>query len=141
VSRRRIADGVRALTEKHVNMKKKTIIYVMLIAALLAVCGIYGLRFWVYSDAIDAGREAQIMFPGDAVEALIARLESDETTVDEKNRAVWALGQMRDARAVPVLEPLTTGESEPCDHSRLVCQYELKKALANCRGETFDLVF
>ena len=122
-------------------MKKRTVAYVLLTVVLLAVGGVYGLRFWVYADVADAGREAQIMFPGDRVDALIARLESDETTVEEKNRAVWALGQMRAARAVPVLEPLATDDSQPCDHSRQVCQYELKKALANCRGETFDLVF
>jgi len=52
--------------------------------------------------------------------------------VPKRNHAIWALGQLGDKRALPSLEKLYTGE--PCDHSKYVCQYELKKAIKLCRG-------
>jgi hypothetical protein len=45
---------------------------------------------------------------------------------------VWALGHLGDARALPVLESHYTGG--PCDHSRLLCQRELEKAIRLSRG-------
>ena len=77
--------------------------------------------------------EATRIYPGDKVEALIKYIDSDEHPLRKRNRAIWALGQLGDPRASPILEKLYTGE--PCNHFKYVCQYELKKALKLCRGE------
>jgi hypothetical protein len=45
----------------------------------------------------------------------------------ERNRAVWALGQMRERRALAVLANYRTHRK--CDHDREICQYEIEKAL------------
>lgn len=37
-------------------------------------------------------------------------VESDKFGYREKNKAIWALGQIGDRRAVPLLEKLYTGE-------------------------------
>jgi hypothetical protein len=65
--------------------------------------------------------------PGDNVAALIAYVQSDLHSLHDRDMAVWALGQARDKRAVPILELFVTGEK--CDHSKFLCQHELKKAI------------
>ena len=109
----------------------------VVLAGVLAVY--YGLLFRIDSDAEAIAANACLQYSGDGVEALIALAESEERSLRDRNHAIWALGRLRDARVVPALEALYTGE--PCDHDRSVCQYELTKTLANCRGETFDPIF
>ena len=43
------------------------------------------------------------------------------------NRAIWALGQLGDPRALPFLRSLATGQ--PCDHETNICQGEVSKAI------------
>lgn len=104
---------------------------------MLAVVAFVGLEAWIRIAARDTGTAAQREFRGDRVEALIAFVQSDRHSLTERNRAVWALGQLRDARALPVLQKYYTGE--PCDHGRYLCQYELKKAIALVKRDHFDL--
>jgi len=84
--------------------------------------------FWMIQAGVaeDVAR-AQREFPGDRVEALMALVESDHHPFAERNRAVWALGQIGDPRALPVLRKHYTGAT--CQHDKFLCQYELKKAI------------
>jgi len=70
----------------------------------------------------------------DEVKALIMFVDSDENSLSERNRAVWALGQIGDKRALEVLRKYYTGK--PCEHEKYLCQYELKKAINLCEGGT-----
>ena len=74
----------------------------------------------------------------DPVAALMTFVQSDSHSLKERNSAVWALGQARDRRALPILHMYYTGAA--CDHSRKLCQYELKKAIKLCSGETPNLL-
>ena len=71
-------------------------------------------------------------FPGDRVAALLAYADSSSHTLSERNRAVWALGQLGDSRALPILEKSLSGGE--CRHDRELCQYELTKAIRLCSG-------
>lgn len=85
------------------------------------------------SAEIDAiCEEACAKYPGTKVEALITYLKKTKE-LRKKNQAIWALGELRDKKALPILETLYTGA--PCDHSRYVCQYEVKKAIKKIKGE------
>ena len=97
--------------------------------------GALALGLWTTQfGATQVARQAMDDNPGvDRVEALIAIVDSAAYTPEERTKAVWALGQLKDPRALPVLESHYTGE--PCDHERRICQYELKKAILKCRGE------
>ena len=105
--------------------------------ALAAVIGVLavglGSVFWMIRSGVaeDVAR-AQREFSGDRVEALMAFVDSDRHPLQERNRAVWALGQIADPRALPVLRKHYTGAE--CQHDKFLCQYELKKALDNCAG-------
>ena len=95
-------------------------------AALLA-----GYAYWDISSGLDEISEVASRYPGDRVEALMELVADSDRSLKTRNRAVWALGQIGDARALPLLEEHYTGEE--CDHSRLLCQRELRKAIARCR--------
>jgi len=105
---------------------------ILILAAILAVS-----LFAIFSDVKSICTEAQTEFEGDCVDALMALVESDKFGYREKNKAIWALGQLGDERALPLLEKLYTGEvqEKPFDPSRRIVQYTVKKALKQCRGE------
>lgn len=106
------------------------------VLAVAIAVGLYGglasLAWWIQGEAHEVAARSMREFPGDEVISLIALVESPEHGLAERNRAVWALGQLADPRAAPLLERLHTGE--PCDHATRLCQYELEKAVARCRG-------
>jgi hypothetical protein len=84
---------------------------------------------------------AQAHFPGRRVDALMAMVECESCSLKDRNHAVWALGQLDDSRARPVLEKYYSGAK--CDHRRCLCQDTLQIALRhlrhrdNNRGESF----
>ena len=78
------------------------------------------------ADAARTGRP-------DELTVLIALAADEGASLRDRNRAVWALGELRDELAIPALERLHVQEG--CDHDRLVCQREVRKALAKIRGE------
>lgn len=96
------------------------------IVGFLALCLVIGLgvRFAVSN--------AQSHFPGNPVTALVSVATSEEAGLSERNRSIWALGQLGVPEALPALRSLVTGE--PCDHESRICQYELEKAIEACSG-------
>jgi hypothetical protein len=104
------------------------------VAAAAALMGVAFLSVcWTIGAGVRAtGKGAILEHGGDRVTALMTYLESSSHSLPERNRAVWALGQLGDARALPVLQKYYTGK--PCDHGRMLCQRELKKAIQLCRG-------
>ena len=78
----------------------------------------------------DGCQTAQVHFPGKRVEALIAMVECESCNMQDRNHAVWALGQLDDPRALPVLEKLNTGNK-----SNHMSDYRLEIALRHLRHE------
>jgi hypothetical protein len=107
---------------------------VALAVGLLAYGGLAGLQWWLVGAAHDAGLQAMHDFPGDETEALSLLARDEHRPLSERNRAIWALAQLADSRALPALERLRTGRQ--CEHERFVCQYELQKAIDRCSGRS-----
>ncbi|MCP3929556.1 MAG: hypothetical protein GY705_10685 [Bacteroidetes bacterium] len=104
--------------------------------SLLAICMVLaytGIRIWIKTDVNKICKIATHQYSGDKVEALTVLLQSDKQSLKEKNQAIWALGELKDERAVSLLKKLRNGEE--CDHSKFVCQYELDKALQKIEGK------
>ena len=97
-----------------------------LFLAFVMIC--WSIRSSVKEISADAVRE----YPGDRTEALMTYVDSENHSLRQRNRAVWALGQISDKRALPVLEKWYTGD--PCDHQNSLCQRELSKAINACNG-------
>jgi hypothetical protein len=109
---------------------------VLLVSLVLCAGALGVLRQRIQSDLDTwcATAQAAHPHPNDDVAALLDYVQSDVHPLQQRNQAVWALGQARDPRALPVLEGCVTGES--CEHARDLCQHELSKAVALCMGET-----
>lgn len=85
---------------------------------------------WIGYDVKNHCQEAKRDYGGDCVEALITLLNDENKGFRARNSAIWALGQLGDSRALPVLQSYYTGNipsREPLDKS--ISQYELKKAI------------
>jgi hypothetical protein len=103
--------------------------------AVILIAVLFAGTAWLIGSGVHAASEAALHDQqGDRVLALMAYVESPKHSLQARNRAVWALGQLGDARALPVLEKHVTGGE--CDHDRLLCQHELRKAIRLCRGAT-----
>lgn len=103
-----------------------------LVAAALVLCAYVGLGLLIGNGVRGAVAFARAGESGGPVESLMQVADSEKYGLRDRNRAIWALGQLGDPAALPVLEGLATGEK--CDHATGVCQKEVRKALEACRG-------
>jgi len=90
---------------------------------------------WIGFTVKSECRNARTRYGGTCVEALMALVDDDGRDFRSRNRAVWALGQLGDGRALPVLKKYYTGRvpaREPID--RMMSQRELKKAIRLAAG-------
>jgi hypothetical protein len=122
------------------TLSGRRVIGVLSISLVLCAAALGVLRQRIQSglDTWCMTAQAAHPHPGDDVAALLDYVRSDAHSLRQRNNAVWALGQARDPRARPILEGYLTGE--PCDHARGLCQHELSKAVALCKGETPNLL-
>jgi hypothetical protein len=118
----------RSVPTRLIVMSVIGVIVVGLSGGFFAICSAIG------SGVRTVSAEALQEQTGDNVLALIAYVESEKHTLKERNRAVWALGQLGDPRALTVLKKYYTGP--PCDHEHALCQKELSKAINLCKGGT-----
>lgn len=99
---------------------------------------------WIGYDVKDQCKSAEREYGNSSCVEALSRLLDDETRgYRARNDAVWALGQLGDSRALPVLKKYYTGnipEREPLDET--ISQYELKKAINLAqRGTNLTAVF
>ncbi len=110
----------------------------LLITAAVLLLLVFGGWAFVFADiragVTSAATSAMTRYPGDRVEALSALVDCENCSLSDRNHAIWALGQLRDARALTVLERHYTGG--PCNHSVDLCQYELQKAIKAIRSHS-----
>lgn len=118
--------------------RKVTIGVIVLLAC--CVCGL-GLVRWSIQSGLEkwcAIAQAVHPHPGDDVAALMDYVQSESHSLEQRNYAVWALGQARDSRAVAILESYQTGDG--CDHDSRLCEGELDKAIELCKGDGPNLL-
>jgi len=98
---------------KKVTMAVSVTLFGMLLL-LLAADG-----FLIGSNLVLFSRQAQSRFPGTRVEALMALVNCQSCGRRDRNHAVWALGQLDDARALPVLESSARTDPQSLDPETL----------------------
>ena len=104
--------------------------------AFAGVLGVFGLRLYIDREVASTGDQARQRFDGDRIEALMKLVDCDGCALTARNRGIWALGEMGDRRALPVLRRHHTRLE--CNHAVSLCQYELGKAIKKIEG-TWDL--
>lgn len=80
---------------------------------------------------------ARSEYPGDALEALCSLVRSEDFGFEDKNSAIWALGQLADPEALPFLEQLnalTAEDAVPFDRSGGLSKYEIERAIKWCKN-------
>ena len=113
---------------------KKIIAILSLILVTLLLSGYIAIYFWIDSDVKKNIAIAKEKYPGKAEDALIAYLlDTTNTPYDRSHIAVWTLGQIESEKAIPALTALYKNDPEgkTCkgNHSVVLCQYEIYKAL------------
>jgi hypothetical protein len=109
---------------------KKIILSALAIGVFIIFAGYLFLSYQIGQSVKQTSQNARQQFPGDRVEALMSVVKSEGSSLGEKNKAIWALGQLGDQRALPLLKDQRTGQ--PCQHGRLICQREVEKAIRHC---------
>jgi hypothetical protein len=105
--------------------------YVAIIAGV--VITIWGAVTSIHLAADTIGDNAANAFHKDRVESLLLLLDSDRYSLKDKNDAIWALGVLKDKRALNKLESLSTGEA--CEHEKKPCRREIKKSILKIQGK------
>jgi HEAT repeat protein len=101
-----------------------------LVVGLLVACLAVSLS--IGAAVRQAAATARQHYAGDSVEALILQVGDPGGDLRDRNRAVWALGQLGDPGALDALSRLQRGG--PCDHENRVCERELEKAIRLLNG-------
>lgn len=114
---------------------KKIIIYFFIIG-IIVIAGMFFISSLVIGNSVkDACQISQTKYQGDCVSSLVVFIDDENNSFQEKNRAIWALGQMGDKKGLIVLEKNYTGmekKREPLDDG--LSQYELRKAIGLIKG-------
>jgi hypothetical protein len=108
---------------------------VVLAGAVLLVPAVVALGGIIYSIQSSVGQfsdAATARFPGGRTEALIAVVECETCSLQERNHAVWTLGRLQAEAALPALKKHYDGQQ--CTHESRLCQYELQKAIEMIEG-------
>ncbi len=111
----------------------KYILRALAILVIVLLVVVAGAELLIGSGVRSFSQTAQAHFPGRRVEALIAMVECKSCSLQDRNHAVWALGQLDDLQALPILEKHYTGAK--CDHLRNLCQDKLQTALRHLRHQ------
>lgn len=124
------------VADKAAKPTRRTILrWILFVSGMVLAVGLAGfviLSLRIGADVRATARTARKHHPGDDVSALIRYAEESTHSFQARNRAVWALGQLGDPRALPHLKQYYTGE--PCDHEKGLCQRELGKAIELLEG-------
>lgn len=91
---------------------------------------------WIGYSAQQMCDSAKRQYQGDCVEALLTKVQDENVSFHDRNDAIWALGQIGDARALPTIEKMYTGDPARTKYDAEVSQYELSKAVRLLQGET-----
>jgi len=114
-------------------------IWQTILAGITLISFIFIMLFIIVAVWIDRGVKTECDLAkkefgeGECVEALSVKVQNEQIPLTDRNKVVWALGQLNDNRALPILNSLYTGEK--CDHENFLCQYELQKAIKLLGGE------
>ena len=117
-------------SEKALKLTAVFVVVVIVLGGVAVGAAAFSIRYSVLKKCAVAQQAHP--HPGDDVAALIEYMHSEEHSFRERNFAVWTLGRLCAAGALPALEAVYTGEQ--CDHNSKLCQYELAKAIRRCGG-------
>ena len=120
-------------TKKSNYNSRKAVLYIVSIGFSIFIVFTCYSFYKIYSGVKSVCIEAKHEFQQDCVNSLIAYFKSDIHTSEEKNHAIWALGQLADKKALPFLKEIEKEFNCPgkYKYDSYRC-YEIKKAIKWC---------
>ncbi|MFZ6035344.1 MAG: HEAT repeat domain-containing protein [Patescibacteria group bacterium] len=118
------------MKEKKIEDVKEKLFYLISVGISIFLLFFFILNIWIGYEVKDLCQNAKKQYGGGCVEALMVQLNDEKQDFRTRNDSIWALGQLGDRRALPVLKRYYTGnipDREPLD--KTISQYELKKAV------------
>jgi hypothetical protein len=97
----------------------------LLIPLALVAATYVGIGLRIGHDVRRIAAGAAVRYPGDMVASLAACAADEAAPAARRTEAVWALGQLGDPAALPLLERL---------HAHAAFRDEVRKAIRGCRG-------
>jgi hypothetical protein len=112
------------------SFPQKVLVFI-LPSGVIAIMLLYAISCTlIFSSVKSICDRAKKEFKINNTESLMALIESEKFNFEEKNDAIWALGQSGNKKSLPLLERLYTGKiRNRCNRHQYICQYELKKAI------------
>lgn len=111
---------------------------IILFCFLLTFLGLFiswsSVTIWIKTEANKIASEASVEYGSDRTESLLMRIFDENSAIEEKNMAVWALGTLKAEGALERLEELDSMIIEQ-DETFGVSRYELEKAILKIKGE------
>lgn len=121
---------IKEMTMNTKALREKSL-YLVAIGTSVFLLFFFITSVWIGHEAKSLCQNAKWQYQTtDCVEALMTQLDDENQGYRTRNHAIWALGQIGDARALPALEKYYTGnipDREPLDET--ISQYELRKAI------------
>lgn len=116
--------------------RKKLVVYIISIGVMFFLLTFFVSANLIGNEVENRCKIVQKEYEGDCVEALMKLIEDETTSYGEKNRAIWALGQLGDKRALPFLQKYHTGYdgNNRIKQDEAISQYELYKAIKLLNG-------
>ena len=111
---------------------------IILFSFLLTFFGLFlswsSVMIWIKTEANKFANQAVLEYQSDKTEALLMKIFDENSSIDEKNTAIWALGTLKAEEALEELEKLEDIISEE-DEEFGISSYELEKAILKIKGE------
>ena len=114
-------------------MKKKLrriFIFLIISIPLLFLAFTISIYLILFTEVRRSCNKATHEYSVNCRDALIKTFQSDDSSIKEKNDAIWTLGQLADKRSLPFLKSIYKDEipdREPLD--KVISQYEIRKAI------------
>lgn len=115
---------------KAIKKNKQSFLFVSILGLSVFVLIFVIMSTWIGFGVKNKCFDAQKEYGGSCVESLTKLIEDENRGFRIRNSAIWALGQLGNSAALPVLQKYYNGvipDREPLDQT--ISQYELKKAI------------
>jgi len=115
---------------KIIKKIKQQIFFVGAISASIFILFFIISCTWIGFDVKTKCFDAKKEYGGSCTQSLISLLEDENRGFRARNSAIWALGQLGNPNALPVLQRFYTGNIPNKESlNETISQYELKKAI------------
>ncbi|MBP9716466.1 MAG: hypothetical protein KBD51_00830 [Candidatus Levybacteria bacterium] len=109
---------------------KKFLIFSFTSILLLFLLIIFSIYLILFLEVRKVCNNAILEYKTNCRESLIKTFQSNNSTIKEKNDAIWTLGQLADKKSLPFLNSIykeDMPDREPLD--KVISQYEIRKAI------------